>query len=53
MDSAVLEIRSGDQVLRTMKKRKLMPSEMERAVLTAKEIASLKEEVIIAVKEAA
>ena len=53
MDEAVLEIRSGDQVLRTMKKRKLMPSEMERAVLTAKEIASLKEEVIIAVKEAA
>ncbi len=51
MDEAVLEIRSGDKVLRTLKKRKLMPSEMERALITEKEIAALREEVTIAVRE--
>lgn len=51
MDEAVLEIRSGDRVIRTMKKKKLMPSEMERAILTAKEIEGLNEDVTIAVKE--
>ena len=51
MDQAVLEIRTGDTVLRTMKKKKLMPSEMERAVLTAKEIAQLKEDVTISMRE--
>jgi NADPH-dependent 2,4-dienoyl-CoA reductase/sulfur reductase-like enzyme len=51
MDSAVLEIRSGDTVLRTMNRKKLMPSEMERAVLTAKEIAALKDEVTISMRE--
>ena len=51
MDEAVLEIRSGDTVIRTLKKKKLMPSEMERAILTAKEIAALKDDVTISVKE--
>ena len=51
MDEAVLEITSGDKVIRTMKKKKLMPSEMERAILTAKEIEGLSEDVTIAVKE--
>ncbi len=51
MDEAVLEVTSGDRVIRTMKKRKLMPSEMERAILTAKEIEGLNEDVTIAVKE--
>lgn len=51
MDAAVLEVRSGDKLIRTMKKRKLMPSEMERVMLSAKEIGELKEEVIISVRE--
>ena len=51
MDEAVLEIRSGDTVIRSLKKKKLMPSEMERAILTAKEIAALKDDVTISVKE--
>lgn len=51
MDAAVLEVRSGEKVIRTMKKRKLMPSEMERVMLSAKEIGELKEEVIISVRE--
>ncbi|HCK89157.1 MAG TPA: pyridine nucleotide-disulfide oxidoreductase [Erysipelotrichaceae bacterium] len=51
MEEAELVIESGGNVIRTMKKRKLMPSEMERAVLTAKEIAALKEPVVIHMKE--
>ena len=51
MEEAELVIMSGDRTLRTMKKRKLMPSEMERALLTAKEIGSLTEEVVIHMKE--
>lgn len=51
MDEAVLEITSGEKVIRTMKKRKLMPSEMERAILTAKDIEGLEDDVTIAVKE--
>ena len=52
MDAGILEIRCGDRVLRTMKKRKLMPSEMERVVLTETEIRALDGNVTISVKEA-
>lgn len=52
MDEGTLEVTSGDRVIRTMKKKKLMPSEMERVIITAKEIAILDGEVRISVKEA-
>jgi len=52
MDEGTLEVTSGDRVIRTMKKKKLMPSEMERVIITAKEIAALDGEVRISVKEA-
>ncbi len=52
MDEGTLEVTSGDRVIRTMKKKKLMPSEMERVIITAKEIATLDGEVRISVKEA-
>ncbi|MBQ7994138.1 MAG: FAD-dependent oxidoreductase [Solobacterium sp.] len=51
MDKAVVEIRSGETLLRTMNRKKLMPSEMERVILTAKEIAALKEDVTISMRE--
>ena len=51
IDEAVLTVKSGDRVIRTMKKRKLIPSEMERVMLSAKEIGELKEEVIISIAE--
>ena len=52
MDEGTLEVICGDRVIRTMKKKKLMPSEMERVIITAKEIAALDGEVRISVKEA-
>ena len=52
MDEGTLEVTCGDRVIRTMKKKKLMPSEMERVIITAKEIAALDGEVRISVKEA-
>ena len=51
MDEAELVISSGDTVIRTQKKKKLIPSEMERAILTAKDIEGLTGPVTIAVKE--
>ena len=51
MDKAVVEISSGENLLRTMNRKKLMPSEMERVILTAKEIAALKEDVTISMRE--
>ena len=51
MDKAVLKVTSGDKVIRKLNKRKLMPSEMERVLLTAKEIRRLDDDVVISVEE--
>ena len=51
MDKATLYIKDGDTVLKTFKKVKLMPSEMERAMLTKQMIAGLKEGVVIEIQE--
>ena len=53
LDHAVLKISSGTAVLRTIKKQKMLPSVMEKAVLTKKEIASAEEDFIIEIEEAA
>lgn len=51
MDSATLVIRSNDVVIRKIPKKKLVPSEMERVLLTTKDIASLQGDVTIEIKE--
>lgn len=51
MEQGLITIRNGDHVIRNQKKRKLMPSEMERVRLTARDILSLEEDVTIEVKE--
>lgn len=51
MEQGFVTVRSGDRVIRKQKKRKLMPSEMERVLLTAHDISLLKENVTIEVKE--
>lgn len=51
IEEAELVIRSGERIIRTLKKRKLLPSVMETALLTVKDIASLNEDVTIEIKE--
>ncbi|MDO4415524.1 MAG: NAD(P)/FAD-dependent oxidoreductase [Erysipelotrichaceae bacterium] len=51
MNASVIEVRSGDKVLRTLRKKKLIPSEMERVMLKKEEIASLEDDVTISVSE--
>lgn len=52
LEKADLIIRSGEHVIRKLPKKKLVPSEMERALLTSKDITSLTEDVTIEIKEA-
>lgn len=51
MEIGTLEVRCGDKVLRHMQKHKLMPSEMERMVITGKELAGLDGNLVFSVKE--
>ena len=51
MDNAQLVIRSGETVIRTLKKRKLLPSVMEEALLLKKDLAGLTEPVTIEIAE--
>ena len=51
METGTLEVRCGDKVLRHMQKHKLMPSEMERIVITGKELAGLDGNLVFSVKE--
>ena len=51
MDKGTLIVKSGEKVLRRQKKRKLTPSEMDRVVLKASDIASLTEDVTISLEE--
>ena len=53
MDNAELVIRSGETVIRTLKKRKLLPSVMEEALLLGRDMAGLTEDITIEIKEAA
>lgn len=51
METGTLEVRCGDKVLRHMQKHKLMPSEMERMIITGKELAGLDGNLVFSVKE--
>jgi hypothetical protein len=51
MDSAELVIRSGDTVIRKLKKQKLLPSVMEEARLMQKDLAGLTDDITIEVAE--
>lgn len=51
METGTLEVHCGDKVLRHMQKHKLMPSEMERMVITGKELAGLDGNLVFSVKE--
>ena len=51
MDSGTLVIRCGDQVIRKVKKRKLLPSVMEEAVLLRKDMTDLKDDLTIEIVE--
>ena len=53
LDNAELVIRSGETVIRTLKKRKLLPSVMEEALLLGRDMAGLTEDITIEIKEAA
>lgn len=51
LSSAVIEVRCGDKVLRTMHKTNMMPSEMERMIITARELAGLDDDITFVVRE--
>ena len=51
IESGTMVIRSGDAVIRSVKKRKLMPSVMEEAVLTRAQMEGLTEAIRIEVVE--
>ena len=51
MDSGTLVVRSGDRVIRSLKKRKLVPSVMEEALLLRKDMEGLTEDITIEIVE--
>ncbi|MCR5228904.1 MAG: NAD(P)/FAD-dependent oxidoreductase [Solobacterium sp.] len=51
MDDAVLTVRAGSKVIRTVRKKKLIPSEMERLLLTQKQLTGLEGDLVIEVRE--
>ncbi len=51
MDEGVITVRCKDRVLRSITKKKLMPSEMERILLTRDQLSHLEDNLIIEVKE--
>ena len=51
LDRGTLVIRSGEQIIRQVKKQKLLPSVMEEAVLTAKQMAGLTDDITIEITE--
>ncbi len=51
LDAGEIIVRSGEKVLRTLKKKKLMPSEMERVLLTKQQLTGLEDNLTIEVKE--
>lgn len=51
MDSGTLVVRSGDRVIRSLKKRKLVPSVMEEALLLRRDMEGLTEDITIEIVE--
>ena len=48
---ALLQVRCGDKVLRSMHKTNMMPSEMERMIITAKELQKMDGDLAFSVME--
>lgn len=51
MDHAVLHVTCGDKEIRRIEKKKLMPSVMERLMLTGKQMAELEDDLVFTVEE--
>jgi pyruvate/2-oxoglutarate dehydrogenase complex dihydrolipoamide dehydrogenase (E3) component len=51
MEGAKLVVRAGEKVIRSVKKRKLLPSVMEEAVLLRKDLAGLTEDITVEIAE--
>ena len=51
LESGTLTVRAGDKIIRQVKKRKLLPSVMEEAVLLGKDLAGLTEEITVEITE--
>ena len=51
LESGTLTVRAGDQIIRQVKKRKLLPSVMEEAVLLGKDLAGLTEDITVEITE--
>lgn len=47
----MINIRTGDRIIKTITKRYLLPSEMERIILKLSDIGILEESLIVEVKE--
>ena len=50
LDNVVIKAVSGDKELRTLKKKKIIPSEMERLLIKKDVLAELKDDVVISVE---
>ena len=51
LEKGTLVIRSGDRIIRSVKKRKLVPSVMEEALLLKKDMEGLTEPITIEIAE--
>ncbi len=51
MDKASLTVSSGDRLIRKLARRKVMPSEMDRVMITAKDLKDLDGDIVISMEE--
>lgn len=51
MDAGTIIVRSGDKVIRSLHKEKLIPSVMEQLILAGKQLEGLSEDLVVEVKE--
>ncbi len=53
IDRAEIIVRSGEKIIRTVEKEKMIPSEMEQLLLAGKQLEGLTEDLVIEIKEVA
>ena len=51
MEKATLTVTSGDRLIRKLARRKVMPSEMDRVMITAKDLKDLDGDIVISMEE--
>ncbi len=51
MDKASLTVSSGDRLIRKLARRKVMPSEMDRVMITAKDLKDIDGDIVISMEE--